>query len=51
MRRNVTEPSLTGWQQSYGLYLAANSAFGPMYFGFSDAKNRQGRFYFFIGTP
>jgi NTE family protein len=51
MRNPVTEPSLTGWQQSYGLYLAANSAFGPMYLGYSDAKNGKGRFYFFIGTP
>ena len=51
MRRLVTEPTLTGWQNSFGAYLAANSAFGPMYLGFSDAKDGKPRFYFFIGTP
>jgi NTE family protein len=51
MKQLVTEPALSGWQQSYGVYLAANSAFGPIYLGYSDAKNGKGRFYFFIGTP
>ena len=32
-------------------YLAANSAFGPIYLGYSHGKHAQGRFYFFIGTP
>jgi NTE family protein len=51
MKDLVTEPTLTGWQNSYGVYLAANSAFGPLYLGYSDAKNAKGRFYFFLGTP
>ncbi len=51
MKKLVTEPTLTGWQSSFGAYLAANSAFGPMYLGFADGKNGKGRFYFFIGTP
>lgn len=51
MKKLVTEPTLTGWQNSFGAYLATNSAFGPMYLGFSDSKNGKGRFYFFIGTP
>jgi NTE family protein len=51
MKVLVTEPTLTGWQNSYGVYLAANSAFGPIYFGYSDAKNGKGRLYFFVGTP
>jgi len=51
MNRLATEPQLAGWQQSYGIYLAANSAFGPIYLGYSDAKNGKGRFYFFVGTP
>jgi NTE family protein len=51
MKQLVTEPTLNGWQQSYGVYLAANSAFGPFYLGYSDAKNGKGRFYFFLGTP
>jgi NTE family protein len=51
MNRLVTEARLSGWQQSYGVYLAANSAFGPFYLGYSDARNGKGRFYFFLGTP
>lgn len=51
MRKPVTEINLTGWQNSYGAYIAANTFFGPMYFGYSDAKNGGGRFYLFIGTP
>jgi len=51
MNRLVTEPQLAGWQQSFGVYLAANSAFGPFYLGYSDARNGKGRFYFFLGTP
>jgi len=45
------EPELTGWQSSYGVYLAANSAFGPIYFGYAHGKQAKGRFYFFVGTP
>jgi len=47
-------PALTGpsgWQQSYGVYLAANTVLGPIYFGYADAKNGRGHLYFFIGTP
>jgi len=51
MGRPLTEPTLTGWQYSYGLYLAANSAFGPIYLGYSDARQGKGRLYFFVGTP
>jgi NTE family protein len=51
MRKPVTEVNLTGWQNSYGAYIAANTFLGPMYFGYSDAKNGGGRFYLFIGTP
>jgi NTE family protein len=40
-----------GWQQSYGVYLAANTVLGPIYFGYADAKNGRGHLYFFIGTP
>ncbi|QJR09641.1 hypothetical protein DSM104443_00690 [Usitatibacter rugosus] len=51
MRDSFTEPSLTGWQSSFGAYLATNSAFGPIYVGIADGKNGKGRFYFFVGTP
>jgi NTE family protein len=47
----VIGTTLTGWQQSIGAYLAANSILGPIYFGYSDGKNSKGRLYFFIGTP
>ena len=47
----VLGTTLTGWQQSYGVYFAANSVLGPIYFGYSDGKNSKGRLYFFIGTP
>jgi NTE family protein len=52
MGKLYTEPNLTGWQNSFGAYLAANSAFGPFYFGYAKAKNGgSGRWYFFLGTP
>ena len=52
MGKPYTEQNLTGWQPSYGAYLAANSAFGPFYFGYAKAKNGNGgRWYFFLGTP
>ena len=52
MRKLSTEPTLTGWQPSFGAYLASNTAFGPFYVGFANAKNGKGtRFYFFVGTP
>ncbi|HLX24774.1 MAG TPA: patatin-like phospholipase family protein [Usitatibacter sp.] len=52
MNKLATEQNLTGWQNSFGAYLAANSAFGPFYFGYAKAKNGgSGRWYFFLGTP
>jgi NTE family protein len=52
MRKLFTEPTLTGWQPSYGIYLASNTAFGPFYLGLAKAPNGNGtRFYFFVGTP
>jgi NTE family protein len=51
MKKLVTEPTLSGWQNSFGAYLATNSAFGPMYLGIADSKSGKPRFYFFIGTP
>ncbi len=52
MGKLYTEPQLGGWQKSFGAYLAANSAFGPFYFGYARAENGNGgRWYFFLGTP
>jgi hypothetical protein len=51
MRNSVTEPTLSAWQSSFSAYLATNSAFGPIYVGVANAKNGQGRFFFFVGTP
>jgi NTE family protein len=51
MKNPITEPNLTGGLNSYGLYLASNTILGPLYVGYSWTKDREGRFYFFIGTP
>ena len=51
MNKRLTETSLTGWQRSFGAYLAASTALGPIYIGVADAKNGKARFYLFIGTP
>ena len=51
MKNPVTEPNLTGGINSYGVYLASNTIFGPMYLGYATSKDRSGRFYLFIGTP
>ena len=52
MGKLYTEQNLTGWQNSFGAYLAANSTFGPFYLGYAKAKNGgSGRWYFFLGTP
>ena len=51
MSDRLTEPSLQGWINSYGVYLGANTPMGPLVFGYSDVKDRKGRFYIFIGTP
>jgi NTE family protein len=51
MSQPFTETALTGWQRSFGGYLAANTFLGPVYLGVSEAKNGKGSFYLFIGTP
>jgi NTE family protein len=51
MNKRITETALSGWQTSFGAYLAASTALGPFYIGFADAKNGKGRFYLFIGSP
>jgi NTE family protein len=51
MNKLLTETSLSGWQRSFGAYLAANTFLGPVYIGVADAKNGKGRFYLIIGTP
>ncbi len=51
MDKLLTETSLSGWQRSFGAYLAASTFLGPVYLGVADAKNGKGRFYLFIGSP
>lgn len=51
MNKLLSETSLSGWQRSFGAYLAANTFLGPVYIGVADAKHGKGRFYLFIGTP
>ena len=51
MNKLLTETSLSGWQRSFGAYLAASTFLGPVYLGVADAKNGRGRFYLFIGSP
>ena len=51
MNKPLTETSLSGWQKSFGAYLAADTFLGPIYLGVADAKNGRGRFYLFVGTP
>jgi NTE family protein len=51
MDKVLTDTSLSGWQRSFGAYLAANTFLGPVYLGVADAKNGKGRFYLFIGSP
>ena len=51
MAKPFTETTLTGWQRSFGGYIAANTFLGPVYLGVADAKNGKGSFYLFIGTP
>jgi NTE family protein len=51
MDKLLTETSLSGWQRSFGAYIAANTFLGPVYLGVADAKNGKGRFYLFIGSP
>ncbi len=51
MNKLITETSLTGWQRSFGAYLAASTFLGPVYLGVADAKNGKARFYLSIGTP
>jgi NTE family protein len=51
MSKPFTETTLTGWQRSFGGYIAANTFLGPVYLGVAEAKNGKGSFYLFIGTP
>ncbi len=51
MNKLLSETSLSGWQRSFGAYLAASTFLGPVYLGVADAKNGKGRFYLFIGSP
>lgn len=51
MRERITETQLGSRLNSYGVYLAANTPLGPMYFGYADASRAPGRLYLFIGTP
>ena len=51
MNKALTETSLSGWQRSFGAYLAADTFLGPVYLGVAEAENGRGRFYLFIGTP
>jgi NTE family protein len=51
MKNPVTEPTLTGRLDSYGIYLASNTILGPIYLGYSRANGSTSRAYLFIGTP
>ena len=51
MKNPITEPSLTGRIDSFGVYLASNTLLGPMYLGYSRSRAGDGRIYLFIGTP
>ena len=51
MKKPFTEPNLTGWLNSYGVYLSTTTAFGPAYFGYSNGPEGKGRVYLFLGTP
>ena len=51
MNKVLTDASLSGWQRSFGAYLAASTFLGPVYLGVAEAKNGRGRFYLFIGSP
>jgi NTE family protein len=51
VKNPVTEPNLKGNIDSYGFYLGATSAMGPLYFGWSGTQDRRGRLFLFIGTP
>ena len=51
MKNPITEPSLTGRIESFGVYLASNTLLGPMYLGYSRSRAGDGRIYLFIGTP
>jgi NTE family protein len=51
MDKPLLPNALTGWQRSFGAYIAASTPLGPVYVGVADAKNGKGRFYLFVGTP
>jgi NTE family protein len=39
MNKPFTETSLSGWQRSFGAYLAADTFLGPIYLGVAEAQN------------
>jgi NTE family protein len=51
MGKIFADTTLSGWQQSYGVYVAALTPIGPVYLGVADARNGKTRLYLFIGTP
>ena len=51
MKLRYSEPALSGWQNSYSIYLAADSILGPVYTGVSYAPGQKARWYLFLGTP
>ena len=51
VKNPITEPNLRGNIDSYGVYLGATSALGPLYFGWSGTPDRRGRLFLFLGTP
>ena len=51
VKNPITEPNLKGNIDSYGFYLGATSALGPLYLGWSGTPDRRGRIFLFLGTP
>ena len=51
VKNALTEPNLRGTIDSYGVYVATSTTFGPLYLGYSSTKERRGRWYLFLGTP
>jgi NTE family protein len=51
VKNPITEPNLRGNIDSYGFYLGATSALGPLYIGWSGTQDRRGRIFLFLGTP
>jgi NTE family protein len=51
MGKIFADTTLSGWQHSYGAYIAAQTPIGPVYLGVADARSGKTRLYLFIGTP